>query len=87
MLDKLSKSIPEKRAEILPDSISISNIADKAKQALEQGKKAFEEGKAKAKASFNKFTSGIKMPTMPTMPTMPIVNLNTATSNLPKKTV
>jgi hypothetical protein len=81
-LDKLSKSIPEKRAEIIPeDNNFISNIADKAKQALEKGKKAFEEGKAKAKASFNKFTSGIKMPKMPSaeipavqMPGTPEVN-------------
>ena len=88
-LDKLSKSIPEKRAEILPDNISMSNIADKAKQALEQGKKAFEEGKAKAQASFNKFTSGIKMPEMPKIPEVkiPAVSVDTTTSNLSKKTV
>lgn len=59
-LDKLSKSIPEKRAEIIPDNNFISNIADKAKQA-------FNEGKAKAQATFNKFTSGIKMPKMPSV--------------------
>ena len=86
-LDKLSKSLPEKPAEIIPDNNTLSNVADKAKQALEKGKKAFEEGKAKAQASFNKFTSGIKMPTMPTMPTMTkiptnsAVNVNTTTFN------
>jgi hypothetical protein len=59
-LDKLSKSLPVKQAEILPDKTPLSNVADKAKEAIEAGKKALEEGKA----SFNKFTSGIKMPSV-----------------------
>jgi hypothetical protein len=80
-LDKLSKSIPEKRAEIIPDNNSINNIinnvADKAKQAVEVGKKALAQGKEKATESFNKFTSGIasKIPAAPIVqiPTTPIV--------------
>ena len=63
-LDKLSKSLPNKRAEIIPDNTTISNLADKAKKVFEEGKakaaKAFEEGKAK----FKNFTSGIKMPSV-----------------------
>ena len=57
-LDKLSKSIPTVKAEIIPDNNTFSNVSDKAKQAFEEGKKALEKGKA----SFNKFTSGLKMP-------------------------
>jgi hypothetical protein len=80
-LDKLSKSIPEKRAEIIPDNNSINNIinnvADKAKQAVEVGKKALAQGKEKATESFNKFTSGIasKIPAAPIVqiPTTPMV--------------
>ena len=86
-LDKLSKSLPEKQAEIIPDNMSISNVADKAKQAFEEGKakaaKAIEEGKAKAQATFNKFTSGIKMPEVK----IPSVSVDTTTSNISKKTV
>ena len=61
-LDKLSKSLPEKRAEIIPDNSTLSNVADKAKKAFEEGKakaaKALEEGKAK----FKNFASGLKIP-------------------------
>ena len=57
-LDKLSKSLPEKRAEIIPDNNSINNIinnvAYNAKQAVEEGKK-----------TFNKFTSGIASKVLP----------------------
>ena len=83
-LDKLSKSLPYKQAEILPDNNPLSNMADKANQALEEGKKALEAGKAKAKDSFNKFTSGIKMPEVK-MPEVkvPEVELNSSVSNPP----
>ena len=61
-LDKLSKSIPTVKAEIIPDNNTLSNVSDKAKQAFEEGKKALEKGKAQAQETFNKFKSGLKMP-------------------------
>jgi hypothetical protein len=63
-LDKLSKSIPTVKAEIIPDNNTLSNVSDKAKQAFEEGKKALEKGKAQAKETFNKIKSGLKMPVL-----------------------
>lgn len=86
-LDKLSKSLPDRRAEIIPDNNTLSNVADKAKQAFEEGKanasKALEEGKAK----FKNFASGIKMPEVkiPEVkipePQIPSINVNNIQPN------
>lgn len=91
-LDKLSKSLPEKRAEIIPDnSINniINNVSDKAKQAVEIGKKALTQSKEKATEAFNNFTSGIasKVPVTP-MAQSSIINANNnLTTNLTAKQV
>ena len=97
-LDKLSKSLPEKRAEIIPDNNYINNIinnvSDKAKQAVEKGKKAFNNftsGIASkvpaiplAQASFNNFTSGIasKVPANPLTQASIITGINEVTPDL-----
>uniref|UniRef100_A0A6C0IEP8 Uncharacterized protein n=1 Tax=viral metagenome TaxID=1070528 RepID=A0A6C0IEP8_9ZZZZ len=81
-LDKLSKSLPNKRAEIIPDNTTISNLADKAKKVFEEGKakaaKAFEEGKAK----FKNFTSGIKMPSVQ-MPSVQMPSVQMPSAEIP----